>query len=122
MNLNFNHNLNQKIDGQSLEIQKLKLEYKKEISNNQKIYESQIEEIIKKRKENINSNNKNKIMDNAPTLSNSYLTKLSSNNENKFENIKNLETDKYITSVKFFISNSIELSMKELEYYNYERR
>ena len=42
-------------------------------------------------------------MYNAPKLSNSYLTKLSSNNENKFENIKKLETDKYIIQLVFLI-------------------
>ncbi len=53
-------------------------------------------------------------------MSNSLLTSFSTNNENKFENLKNLETIKYITSISFFRSNSIELSMNELQYYNYE--
>ena len=93
------------------------------MENNQRIYESRIEEIfseIKILKENMNYKITNTIMDNAPPLSNSLLTSFSSNNENKFENIKNLETVKYITSISFFRSNSIDLSMKELQYYNFE--
>ena len=87
------------------------------------IYESRIEEIISEitiLKENMNYKITNTIMDNAPPLSNSLLTSFSTNNENKFENIKNLETVKYITSISFFRSNSIDLSMKELQYYNFE--
>ena len=125
-----NNNLNQKINEHSLEIQNIKTEQnkdiinlKKEISNNQKLYESRIEEIfseIKILKENINSNITNTIIDNSPPLSNSFLTQLSSNNENNFEKIKTLEKSKYITSVSFYRSNSIDLCMKELQYYNFE--
>ena len=92
------------------------------MENKQRIYESRIEEIIseiKILKENMNSKITNTIMDNAPPLSNSLLHSFSSNNENKFENIKNLETVKYITSISFVRGSSVELNMKELQYYNF---
>ena len=125
-----NNSLNQKINEQSLEIQNLKKKYNKDINNlnkemenKQRIYESRIEEIIseiKILKENMNSKITNTIMDNAPPLSNSLLHSFSLNNENKFENIKNLETVKYITSISFFRGSSVELNMKELQYNNFE--
>lgn len=93
------------------------------MENKQRIYESRIEEIIseiKILKENMNSKITNTIMDNAPPLSNSLLHSFSLNNENKFENIKNLETVKYITSISFFRGSSVELNMKELQYNNFE--
>ena len=127
---NENNTLNQKVNEKSLEIQILKTEHnkdiinlKKEIETQKKIYESRIEEInseLKILKENINSKITNKIIDNAPPLSNSYLTSLSSNNENQVENIQTLGKSNYITSISFFRSNSIELSIKELQYYNFE--
>ena len=68
----------------------------------------------------MNSKITNTIMDNAPPLSNSLLHSFSLNNENKFENTKNLETVKYITSISFFRGSSVELNMKELQYNNFE--
>ena len=130
---NHNKELNQRINEQSLEIKNLKTEYnkdinkmKKEIENNQKKYESKIEELISEIntiKENMK--NPNNIIDNAPPLSNSCLTPMCSNNE-KFDKIQPTETDKetekgeYITSVSFYISNSIDLCVAQLNYYGYE--
>ena len=129
---NENKGLHQKINEQSLEIKNLKAEYnkdinkiKKEMENNQKMNESKIEEFISE----INSLKgytkiTNNVIDNAPPLSNSFLTPYSSNNDKVIENIQTTkgetETGEYITSVSFFLSKSLDLSVAQLNYYGFK--
>ena len=123
---NENKGLNQKINEQSLEIQNLKTEYNKinkEMESNQKIYKSKMEELISEinlLKENMKITNN--VIDNAPPLSNFVLKPLSSKNDKNLENIQTTETEtgEYITSVSFFLSNSIDLSIAQLKYYGFE--
>ena len=129
---NENKGLHQKINNQSLEIQNLKAEYnkdintiKKEMENNQKKYESKIEELISEinsLKENMK--NANNAIDNAPPLSNCFLTPFSSNDDKSYEKIETtkgeMETGEYITSISFFLSNSIDLCIAQLNYYGFK--
>ena len=119
--------LNQNIKEQSIEIEKLKSIHQnditkiiKEMENKEKIYQTKIEEMkieIKTLKENINQKITNKIIDNAAPMNNISLASLSSNNEHFLENI---EKEKYITSISFYISDSINLSVNQLHYYGFE--
>lgn len=124
----------QKINKQSLKIQNLKTEYnndlskiKNEMENNKRVYESKFEEMISE----INSlkgNMKitNKIKDNSLSKSNSFIVPLSSRKFNNIENIqkkekeKKIEIGEYITSVSFFLSDSIDLSVEKLNYYGFK--
>ena len=132
---NENKGLNQKINEQSIEIKNLKTEYnqditkiKKEMENNQKKHESKIQELISEintLRENMKANNK--IIDNAPPLSNCTLTPLSSLNDKNLENkMPTTETERetekgeYLTSVSFFICNSVDLCIAQLNYYGFE--
>ena len=118
---NENKGLHQKINEQSLEIQNLKNEYNKDINFIKKEYNSKIEEMISE----INSlkekmKTANNVIDNAPPLSN-FLTPFSSSNDKNIDNIQTTkgedETGEYITSISFFLSNSIDLSVAQLNYY-----
>jgi len=121
---NENKGLHQRINEQSLEIQNLKKEYNKDINNIKKEYKSKIEEMISEinsLKENIKID-KN-VMDNAPPLSN-FVTPFSSSNDKDIDNIQTTEgeteTGEYITSISFFLSNSIDLSVAQLNYYGFK--
>ena len=107
-----NNNLRQKIKEQSLEIQNLKEEYIKDKNN-------MLAE-IEKLKENMNYFNRNNNTDNVAPLCNSFITPLSSKNSDTVENIQESEKGDYITSISFYLSNSIDLSIAQLLYYGYE--
>ena len=120
----------QKINKQSLKIQNLKIEYdnninkiKKEMENNQKIYYSQFEEMISE----INSlkknmKNTNKSIDKSLTKNYSSLAPSSPKKLKNLESFLNKEKVKekekeigdYVTSVSFFLSNSLDLSVAQL--------
>ena len=108
-----NNSLNQKIKEQSLEIQKLKKEHNED--KNKML--SEIETL----KENMNSILKNNNIDNVPPLCNSFLKPYSSKNTNTLDPNQKQEKGEYITSVTFFLSNSIDLSVSQLIYYGYEQ-
>jgi hypothetical protein len=121
---NENKVLHQKINEQSLEIQNLKNEYNKDINKVKKEYKSKIEEMISEinsLKDNMKISNN--VTDNAPPLSN-FMTPSSSNNDKNIDNIQTTkgetETGEYITSVSFFLSNSIDLSVAQLNYYGFK--
>ena len=76
---------------------------------------------IKTLKENMNSINKN--TDNVPPLCNTFITPQCSKISNTSDIVdtnQQLEKGQYITSVSFFLSNSIDLSVAQLLYYGYE--
>ena len=107
-----NKTLHQKINEQSLEIQNMKTEYKCEID--------EMNSEINSLKENMKNNNN--FMDNAPPLSNYNLTPFSKHVKN-LDNIKTTKGEdkgEYITSISFFISNSIDLSVAQLNYYGFK--
>ena len=124
----------QKINKQSLKIQNLRTEYnndlskiQKEMENNKRIYESQFEEMISE----INSLKRNmkitnKVMDNSIPKRNSFMATLSSRKFKTIENIPKKEKEKekeigeYITSVSFFLSDSIDLSVEKLNYFGFK--
>ena len=107
-----NNNLKQKIKEQSLEIKNLKEEHNKD----KNFMFSEIEKL----KQNMNTI-KEINTDNAPPLSNSpFITPFSSKNDDTLTKIQETEKGEYITSISFFLSNSIDLSMAQLLYYGYE--
>ena len=107
-----NDDLKKIIKDQSLEIKNLKDDYNKD----KKEMLSEIQTL----KENINSIMMNKTFDNVPPLCNFPITPLSSKNKFNSEEIQKSEKGQYITSVSFFNSNSIDLSLAQLLYYGYE--
>ena len=115
---NENNELRKVINDQSLEIQKLKEDYNKD--KNEMLKE------IEKLKENINLINSNK--DNAPPLCFPLSTPLSSKNSINVNTEQITKTGgetvgekgKYITSLCFYSSNSIDLCIAQLLYYGYE--
>ena len=60
-------------------------------------------------------------IDNAPPLCNTYLTPISSKGENKFGETPQTEKGEYITSISFFLSNSVDLCLSQLLYYGYQQ-
>ena len=108
-----NNDLKKYIKDQSFKFEKLKDDYKKD--KNEML--SEINEL----KEKINSIFINKNIDNAPPLCNSLITPLSSKDNNNLKENQKTEKGQYITSVSFFLSNSIDLSLAQLLYYGYEQ-
>ena len=107
-----NNALKKIIKDQSLEIKNLKDDYNKD--KNEMLSE------IQTLKENINSIIINKTFDNVPPLCNSSINPFSSKTNLNSEEIQKSEKGQYITSISFFISNSIDLSLAQLLYYGYE--
>ena len=108
---NENEDLKKIIQGQSNEIKNLKEDF---IQNKKEL----LDEILNL-KEAINSINLNlnKNIDNVPPLCTNFLTPMSSKTNNTLEKP---EKGIYITSISFFISKAIDLSLSQLIYYGYE--
>ena len=115
--------LYQKINKQYLKIQNLKTEYnndiykiKKEMENNQKIYESKFEEMISEinfLKKNMKITNK--VKENSLPSKNKNIENIQNKEiKNEKEKEKKIEIGEYITSVSFFLSNSLDLSVAQL--------
>ena len=115
--------LYQKINKQYLKIQNLKTEYnndiykiKKEMENNQKIYESKFEEMISEinfLKKNMKITNK--VKENTLPSKNKNIENIQNKEiKNEKEKEKKIEIGEYITSVSFFLSNSLDLSVAQL--------
>ena len=108
-----NKELKRILSEQALEIEKLKEVHIKD--------KSELLNEIKALKEYINSTISNKNIDNAPPLCNTYLTPISSKGENKFGETPQTEKGEYITSISFFLSNSVDLCLAQLLYYGYQQ-
>lgn len=100
-----NNEINQKLIEQSLELKNLKAQY----NTDKERMESEISSL----KEKLNSK------DNVPPLCNSYITPFSSKDKT-IDSIQEPEKGDYITSLSFYRSNSVDLSVAQLIYYGYD--
>ena len=108
-----NKDLKQKVKYQEMEIQNLKEENNK--------YRNEILLELQKTKERINSISINKIGDNAPPICATVPKPMSATQNNTTSSgIEETEKGEYVTSVSFYRSSSIDLSMTQLIYYGYE--
>ena len=72
---------------------------------------------IEKLKEHKNSIARNKNDNILPLCNSSFITSFSSKNGDTLETIQESEKGEYITSICFFLSNSLDLSIAQLLYY-----